>query len=70
MCNCKGWDVSYHATHVSIGPHFCRTYGDCGSTDRPMEEAAEECAVWHERQAKMWRDGTHPDLEYYRSAKS
>jgi hypothetical protein len=67
MCNCKGWDVLYGPNGVSIQQHFFRTYDDCGSVDRPLEEAAAECAEWHEQQARMWRDGTHPELQYYKS---
>lgn len=67
MCNLKGWDVAYYADHVSIEPHFCRVVGDCGSVDRPIEEAAEECARWHEEEAKAWRDGTHNIVEFYKA---
>lgn len=66
MCNGKGWDVHYYADHVGIEQHFCREYGDCGSVDRPIEEAAEECAKWHEEQARAFRKGTHHGVSYFK----
>jgi len=67
MCNNKGWDACFLAGAAGIRPHFCGIEGDCGSIDRPMESAAEECAAWHERQAAAWRSGEHEDIKYYKS---
>lgn len=67
MCNQKGWDIAFYSDHVGIEPHNCREYGDCGSEDRTLEEAAEDCAKWHDEQAALFRSGKHPDLIYYRS---
>ena len=70
MCNMKGWDIIYGPDDtITIEPHFCRTYDDCGSVDRLIQDAAKECAEFHDRLATMWRNGTHPTLQYYNDNK-
>lgn len=66
------FDVVYRADGVSIEPHFCRSWdsdGGCYGTNPnhglSAAEACDEVAEWHEQQAKMWRDRTHPDLASY-----
>ena len=66
------WDVVYHGDHVSIEPHFCREWdenGGCYGTNPnhglALDEAVEEVAKWHEKEAAMWRNRTHHTLEYY-----
>lgn len=68
MCNLKGWDLTFGAAGVSVEPHFCRVYGDCGSVDRSLSDAAEEVAKYYDDIAQRWRDGTHPDLVWYRDS--
>lgn len=50
MCNCKGWDFVYYSDSATILPHFCRTYGDCGSVDITIEEAADKVAEHYQQQ--------------------
>lgn len=66
------FDVTYGKGGVSIEPHFCREWDDeggCFGTNPDhglsVAEACDEIACWHERQAKMWRSRTHPDLRSY-----
>lgn len=45
MCNCKGWDIAFYPDdEITVQQHFCRVYGDCGSVDNTLEEAADKVA--------------------------
>jgi hypothetical protein len=64
------YDVVFHSDHVSIECHFCRDWdadGGCYGTNPnhglSLEEAIEECASWHDLQAKSFRDKTHWSIE-------
>ena len=86
MCNCKGWDIAYYENEVTVVPHFCRYFDDCGHIDNTLEEAADEVASiyvglteWdkdesstegHLRLAQMWRDRTHPSYLFYKEQES
>lgn len=68
------FDVVYSRDGGTIEPHFCREWDDSGgcygtNPDHGMSlaEASAELADWHERQAQMWRDGTHPNLHQFYS---
>lgn len=50
MCNCKGWDIAHFHNYISIEPHACRVYGDCGHIDNTLEEAADQVADAYQRE--------------------
>ena len=63
------YDVFYRDNGVHIAPHFCREMGCFGSNPDhgyTLEQAAEQCAEYYEQQAKAFREGTHPDLMFYK----
>lgn len=50
MCNCKGWDVAHFPNYISIEPHSCRVYGDCGHVNNTLEEAADQVVAAYQRE--------------------
>lgn len=66
MCNCKGWDTVYIGEAVSIEPHFCRTYGDCGHVNNTLEDVAEEIYKHYKYLSDEWKNRTHPDYKFYK----
>lgn len=54
MCNCKGWDIAYYHDHITVEQHFCRVYGDCGSVENTLEEAADEVAAAYLREYEWY----------------
>jgi hypothetical protein len=59
MCNCKGWDITISEKSISLEPHFCRIYGDCGSDDRTLEEAADDVAKEYLMWSEAFKDTDH-----------
>lgn len=66
------FDVCYHSDHATIEPHFCREWdedGGCYGTNPDhglsFDEACDEVAAWHEREAKLWRERQHHTCLYY-----
>lgn len=66
------FDVCYHKDGATIEPHFCRDWdeeGGCYGTNPDhgvsFEEACDEVANWHERQAELWRKREHHACLYY-----
>lgn len=66
------FDVCYHADHVTIEPHFCRSWDDeggCYGTNPnhgySFEEACDQVAEWYESQAELWRKREHHTCLYY-----
>lgn len=71
------YDLSFRDDRMTIEPHFCRDWdesGGCYGTNPDhgysFDEACDQVAGWHEQQAKLWRDRTHHEAEYYRQATS
>lgn len=63
------YDISYRNGGPTIEPHFCREWDDTGGCygtnphhGYSLDEAREQIAQWHEQQASMWRDASHPSL--------
>lgn len=70
MTSEQKYDVIYGPDTVSIEPHFCREWGCFGSNPEhgyTLEEAADKCAEYHEKEAEMFRDGSHYLLDFYKS---
>ena len=66
------FDVCYHKDHATIEPHFCRQWdedGGCYGTNPEhglsFEEACDQVAEYHEREAKLWRERQHYTCFYY-----
>ena len=50
MCTMEGFDVRYGEKGVTIAPHFCRVYGDCGGSF-DFETAKKEVVDFYRRLA-------------------
>lgn len=66
------FDVVYLDDKCTIEPHFCREWdenGGCYGTNPDhgysFEEACDQVASFHEREAKLWRERDHYTCRYY-----
>jgi hypothetical protein len=71
------FDVAHYEYGVTIEPHFCRSwepdnggevvgcYGTNPDHGYSFEEACDQVAEYHERQAKEWRARTTSECRYY-----
>lgn len=63
MCNCKGWDIAFYPEdEITVEQHFCRIYGDCGSVDNTLEDAADQVAKEYDRLYEWHCDARNRDL--------
>lgn len=70
MCNCKGWDIAYYEDEIVPEPHFCRVYGDCGSVDNTLEDAAQFVAAAYNERYDQYCDMCNRDLYDFDDAKA
>ena len=65
MCDMTGFSVVYSQDKVSIEPHFCRAYDECGG-GMDLSDACKIVADYYQSVADQWRAETHPDVLYYK----
>lgn len=66
------FDVCYGGDNCTIAPHFCREWDGnkgCFGTNAEhglsFDDACDEVAEWHEKQARLWRQRKHAACVYY-----
>lgn len=59
-----GFDVHYGLTTPTIEQHCCRRHSGCDG-GLSLRDACEIISQWYDEQAKMWRNQTHPDCQYF-----
>lgn len=57
----------YEGESVTVEPHFCRTYDDCGHEDNTLEDIADKIAEHYQYLADCWKNKTHPTYTYYKN---
>lgn len=63
MCNCKGWDIAFYPEdEITVEPHFCRVFDDCGHVDNTLEEAADQVASEYTKNYDWYCDARNRDI--------
>lgn len=63
MCNCKGWDIAFYPEdEITVEPHFCRVFDDCGHVDNSLEEAADQVASEYTKNYDWYCDARNRDI--------